>query len=307
MNNNSWSIIANFSCYCCNMCSIGYLRLFYNKTISTFAGVMGFDMSIDNKLLGRRIAELRQVARLSQEKMAKMIGVSRSVYAQIELGNRTIAAVELADIAEILNFSLDDILSDGNMYKIPVGEPMRLEDPGIRISVPDFNLSKFRNLILYILERCAGKANMGETVLYKLLYFSDFNYYELYEEHLSGASYKKWAKGPVPRDINMILHNMELEGMIQSFSVDYFGYKQKRYMPLVNCDKRVFNGAEIDVIDRVIDQLSDMSASQISQYSHGDMPWKASNDRQVIDYELVFYREFPYSVRCYGEQGDGEC
>ncbi len=26
MNNSSWSIITNFSCYCYNMCSIGYLR-----------------------------------------------------------------------------------------------------------------------------------------------------------------------------------------------------------------------------------------------------------------------------------------
>lgn len=263
-------------------------------------------MNIDNKALGKRVAELRKVAKFSQEKMANLIGVSRSVYAQMELGNRTISAVELADIAEILNFSLDDILSEGNMYKIPYTEPMRLEDSGIRVAEPIFNMLKFKNLILYILERCAGKANMGETVLYRLLYFSDFNYYELYEEHLSGASYKKWARGPVPCDINMILHDMEQEGMIQSFCVDYFGYKQNRYMPLVNCDKRVFNGAEIDVIDKVIDQLSDMSASQISQYSHGDMPWKASNDRQVIDYELVFYREFPYSVRNYGEQEDGE-
>ena len=29
--------------------------------------------------------------------------------------------------------------------------------------------------------------------------------------------------------------------------------------------------------------------------------WKASSDRQVIDYELVFYRETPYSVRTYNE------
>ncbi len=35
MNNNSWSIIANFSCYCCNMCSIGYLRLLVDCVVLT--------------------------------------------------------------------------------------------------------------------------------------------------------------------------------------------------------------------------------------------------------------------------------
>ena len=29
------------------------------------------------------------------------------------------------------------------------------------------------------------------------------------------------------------------------------------------------------------------------------MPWKASQNGEVIDYELAFYREPPYSVRTY--------
>jgi hypothetical protein len=67
-----------------------------------------------------------------------------------------------------------------------------------RISVPTLQINNFKNVILYILERCAGKTNAGETVLYKLLYFSDFNYYEMYEEHLTGAKYRKLPYGVVP-------------------------------------------------------------------------------------------------------------
>ena len=61
-----------------------------------------------------------------------------------------------------------------------------------RVSVPSLQVKKFKNVLLYILERCAGKPNVGETVLYKLLYFSDFNYYELYEEQLTGALNKTY-------------------------------------------------------------------------------------------------------------------
>ena len=66
----------------------------------------------------------------------------------------------------------------------------------------------------------------------------------------------------------------------------------------------MFNGAEIDVIDKVIDSLSVMSAKGISSYSHDDMPWKASKNMEQIDYDLVFYRTAPYSVRTYNDSED---
>ena len=103
------------------------------------------------------------------------------------------------------------------------------------------------------------------------------------------------------KSMKNILKEMIQEGKLQGFDVKYFGYSQRRYFPLIAADRKLFNGAELEVVDKVIDQLSGMSATEISNYSHGDMPWKASSDRQVIDYELVFYREAPYSVRTYNE------
>jgi len=51
----------------------------------------------------------------------------------------------------------------------------------------------------------------------------------------------------------------------------------------------------------VLNNLSDMNATQISEYSHNDVPWQTTDDGDVIDYESVFYRNAPYSVREYGE------
>lgn len=259
--------------------------------------------TLNNAELGKRIAYIRTLNGFSQEELSNILNISRSSLTQIELGNRNVSAIELSKLADIFNLSLDEILSS-DFDNIITSKQQSKEEPSIRISVPRLNIEKFKNLILYILEKCAGKPNVGETVLYKLLYFSDFNYYEIYEEHLSGATYRKLAKGPVPVDITKILHDMETNNFLKSFTTDYFGYKQMRFIPLVNANKKLFNGAEIEVIDNVIDQLSGMSATEISHYSHGDMPWKASNDRQVIDYELVFYRDAPYSVRTYNDDCD---
>jgi len=40
-----------------------------------------------------------------------------------------------------------------------------------------------------------------------------------------------------------------------------------------------------------------MNASQISNYSHNDVPWLTAEDQSIIEYESVFYRAGAYSVR----------
>jgi uncharacterized phage-associated protein len=170
-----------------------------------------------------------------------------------------------------------------------------------RISIPKLEVNKFMNVFLYMLERCAGKPNIGETVLYKLLYFSDFNYYEIYEEHLTGATYRKLQYGPVPQKFDAIIQQMIEKKQIQRVKTTYHGLPQTRYLPLEKADLTLLRASEKEVIDRVIEHMSDWSASAISTYSHNDMPWLASKEGEEISYELVFYREPPFSVRNYGD------
>ena len=53
---------------------------------------------------------------------------------------------------------------------------------------------KFKQVLLYILNKCGQKPNVGKTVLNKLLYFADFNYYEKYFESITGVEYVKLPK-----------------------------------------------------------------------------------------------------------------
>ena len=76
---------------------------------------------------------------------------------------------------------------------------------------------------------------------------------------------------------------------------------QTRYIPLIKADLTELKASEKEVIDKVIEQMSDWSAAMISNYSHGDKPWKASDDGEMISYNLAFYRRPPYSVRVYEE------
>lgn len=262
------------------------------------------NIKLSQKQIGRRIAELRKMKGLSQEDLAKSIKISRPSLAQIELGNRSVDILELQKLSMVLKFSLDDFMSEdfSTSQDIEDKEERKAKKVEERISEPTLQVNKFKNVLLYILERCAGKPNVGETVLYKLLYFSDFNYYELYEEHLTGAEYRKLPYGPVPQKLDTIIAQMIEKGQLQRVKTEYHGYPQTRYLPLEKADLTELRASEKDVIDRVIDQMSDWSAVAISNYSHKDMPWLASKDGEEINYELAFYRDAPFSVRNYGDE-----
>ena len=261
-------------------------------------------IKLSHNVIGSRISELRKMKGLSQGDLAKLVKISRPSLTQIELGNRSVNVLELLSLSHILGFSIDEFMSidfsaitDEN-----ISEEKKERRAKERISVPTLRVNKFKNVLLYILERCAGKPNVGETVLYKLLYFCDFNYYELYEEHLTGARYRKLPYGPVPQKLDLIINQMIEDGQLQRVKTEYHSYPQIRYLPLNKADLTGLMASEKDVIDKVIEQMSDWSASAISTYSHKDMPWLASKEGEEINYELAFYRESPYSVRNYGDE-----
>ncbi len=280
--------------------------MFLFKTMFIFVALnreTRFDMytGLSQKQIGQRIAELRKMKGLSQEDLAKSIGISRPSLAQIELGNRSVDILELQKMSMVLAFSLDYFMSEdfSTSRAEDVKEAYITMKNEERISVPTLKVNKFKNVLLYMLERCAGKPNVGETVLYKLLYFCDFNYYELYEEHLTGAKYSKLPYGPVPQKIDTIIGQMIENGQLKRIKTTYHGLPQTRYIPLEKADLMQMSAAEILVIDNVILQMSDWNATMLSNYSHGDKPWKASKDGEDINYELAFYRRPPYSIRVY--------
>lgn len=166
----------------------------------------------------------------------------------------------------------------------------------------EFNKEKFTTVLSYIINRCENKKNVEKTVLCKLLYFSDFDYYEIYETPITNETYIKYERGPYPHHIDEVIDEMIEEGILEVKTEPYFSTTiHKHYLKVVP-DVSLLSTNELDVINTVIDNLGDMSANDISEYSHGDMPWMIANDNDDLEYEYVFYRDPEYSVRDY----DGE-
>ncbi len=75
----------------------------------------------------------------------------------------------------------------------------------------------------------------------------------------------------------------------------YGNYGQYRLIPNTNY-LPVFSSQEKEIIDDVLERLSDANAKDISEYSHGDLPWIVSNDMDIISKELAYKRQYPYSI-----------
>lgn len=258
-------------------------------------------ITIDLKKLGEIVSNLRNEKNISQEDLAKALDIPRPSISQMEKGARDISFAELNKLLEIFQISYDDFL---NLFKGSTvdNSPENLHENNKKIA---FNPEKFKQLFLYILQKCGGKPNVGETVLYKLLYFCDFDFFELYEKPLAGMRYKRLQYGPVPDQgtFNPIINEMMKDGLIVRATRPYAGDTiQTKYINFVEADVSSFSPEEIEIINKVVNRLSDMSARQIEDHVHSDYPWKSHKDGEEIAYASVFNRTGEFAQRDYDQE-----
>lgn len=155
---------------------------------------------------------------------------------------------------------------------------------------------------MYTIKKVGAKPNVGQTVLYKLLYFIDFDYYELFETQLMGLKYIKNTFGLTPIDFAKLIKEMEKSGEIEAIKTKIFSIDMAKYLPLIEPDLSLLSAQELAHIDKILEKHSDKSAKELSDFSYKDVPWISASDKEQIDYEAAFYRNEDTSVREYDDE-----
>lgn len=237
--------------------------------------------------MSTNIKNKRLLAGLSQSRVAESLGISRPTYIKIEQGLSKPTEEQKALLAELFNISDESLVEDNISNKITDIKPKE---------IPPDNVKKFKQVLLYIISKVGNRPNIGQTALYKLLYFIDFDYYEKTQKYLMGATYIKNTHGPSPVSFAKVSKELEKDGLLVEVNSKYFNYDQKKYLVTKEPNVSELSAPELKHIDDELERLASKSAKELSELSHIDTPWKVAKDKQVLNYRHVFYRPDETSV-----------
>jgi hypothetical protein len=146
---------------------------------------------------------------------------------------------------------------------------------------------RFRELIIYVSEKCVSDPFFGAVKLNKILYYSDFRAFERFGVPLTGTVYFRLKQGPAPKALLPIRRQLEHEGAIRVDSVMMGAREQKRTVALRQPVTALFTPDELLLVDEVIRDLWPQTATEVSDASH-DVRWRTLNNEDHIPYEFAF-------------------
>jgi hypothetical protein len=158
----------------------------------------------------------------------------------------------------------------------------------------EFLREKYIDLIMYIIFKEGHKPSFGKTVLCSILYFIDFNYYELYGELLTNETYIKSKRGIEPLHFREISQELISRKQIFFRKEPYYNRIIHKYYPLIIPSVN-FTPKELKIINHSLNRLGDKNASSITKYAIKDPPISIANLNEKIDFRYVFSRNTNYS------------
>lgn len=147
---------------------------------------------------------------------------------------------------------------------------------------------KMKELILYLAVKSEEDPRFSSTKLNKLLFYCDFAAYRDLGRSITGHSYRKLPFGPAPKAMLPILDQMKRDQDCVEIERDHFGRTQRRVEARRPPESSVFSPEELGLADRILADLWESSATEVSDLSHDFIGWKAAALNEIIPYETVF-------------------
>ncbi len=229
------------------------------------------------------LTELRKASGLSQDDVARAVGITRPAYKQIETGLREPSMAEVNSLSELLGVRVEDLTSASPLRQVIMSTT---NWDGVEQGVDKI---KYKNLMLYLASRVGAWPNIGETAFYKLIYFIETLSYSKNKTTITGERFLRRQYGPVPASFQAITEEMINSGELDKVRGRYFTYMQTKYLPRVEATG--LTAEERSTIDTIIARLGTESATYLSNLSHEDKPWLEAEDNGYVDLTLILDTE----------------
>ena len=132
-------------------------------------------------------------------------------------------------------------------------------------------------------------SNLGQTKLWKLIYFVDARALRELGSPVTGSEFIKYEYGPVPSRGEKHLRQMNRRGDVTTTQRDVAGMTLNEVKSERTPDLNVFSTAELELIDAVCLDLGQMSATVLSDLSHKEPAWHYAVMREKLSPELMAY------------------
>lgn len=230
--------------------------------------------------MGKKLKELRKGAGLSQAEVAEKLGMARATYASLEVNRREPDLGEMRRIAQLYEIEMMELIAEEGddwpgmvMESTAVYNTQKVPDTPSKNLQQQVNPVKLRDVLLYVLDKVGAKPNVGETVIYKLLYLIDARYTAETGQSITGLSYIHSRFGPSPaKSFGDLVKNMEKNGELEIVSTRFFNNTMRKYLPLVSSNLATLSAQELYHIHRVIESVGDKTAEQLLDSIHYQKP-----------------------------------
>jgi DNA-binding XRE family transcriptional regulator len=216
----------------------------------------------------QKIKEFRIKNKLSQEQVAKAIGVSRPTYTAIEADKQKLNTDEVQKLASLFGVGVEDLLS-GN--------------------IPD--IAKYKHMILtYLRMNISKDGKIPKTKLAKLLYLADFAWFYDHMESMSGMQYRKIAYGPVPDAFFRALDELEEAGKIV---IDHKNDNGRDMFLVGESDSnknekiQTLSVEEKKLMKEIGAKWKNKNTQDIVNFTHNQLPYALCRTDEIIPYELI--------------------
>lgn len=140
---------------------------------------------------------------------------------------------------------------------------------------------KFKALVHFIVHECADyPAKLGATRLNKALWYTDVISYKLNRVTVTGETYVKRRRGPVPAQILATIRELREEGKLLIQEPEH-QYDPRKFISLVSPEAENLSDDEREMAKSVLDAVCGFTANEISEMTH-DIIWEAASEGETI-------------------------
>jgi len=212
--------------------------------------------------VANNVERIRSSHGLTQEQLARVLGVSRATYISVTKGKRDLTTGELEKLSAYFNVPIAEFF-----------DQLR-------------NNEKFKQMYFYILRYF--KDGIPKTKLAKLLYLADFSYFYDNLVSMSGVRYVRREYGPVADIFFELTDDLYDKGKINIKPLDYALMINST---TIEQDEDLLSNEEKGLLDKICTYWKDKRTSEVVNFTHEQKPWKMCRDGEYIPYSLIIQED----------------